>query len=114
MPTPAATARAVAALSPVIIQTSSPRAWSWATASADSGLTVSATVTRAASSSSTATNMGVSPRLAAASAAGASAAASTPARSIMARLPMRTRRPSTVASSPWPGTASKRVQGRRG
>ena len=62
MPTWAATACAVAALSPVIIQTSRPSALSWAMASADSGLTVSATVITAASSPSTATYIGVSPR----------------------------------------------------
>ena len=49
MPTSAATVWAVAALSPVTIQTCRPRAFSWATASAASGLTVSATVTRPAS-----------------------------------------------------------------
>ena len=47
MPTWPATACAVAALSPVTIQTSRPRAFSWATASAASGLTVSATVDQA-------------------------------------------------------------------
>ena len=111
---PAATAWAVAALSPVIIQTSSPSAWSCAMASADSGLTVSATATRAASSSSTATYIGVSPRPAAAAAAAASAPTSTPARSIMARLPIRTRRPSTVCVEPVAGHGVEPVQRRQG
>ena len=61
IPTCAATAWAVAALSPVIIHTSRPSASSWAMASADSGLTVSATVMTPAAWPSTATYIGVAP-----------------------------------------------------
>ena len=65
MATSAATARAVAALSPVSIHTSRPSAFSWATALAESGLTGSATTIRPAASASTAANIGVWPAAAA-------------------------------------------------
>src|SRR6476661_1393884 len=61
MPTAAATAWAVAALSPVSIHTCSPSALSWATASADSALIGSATTSRPAAWPSTAANIGVCP-----------------------------------------------------
>ena len=100
IPTWAATAFAVAALSPVIIHTSRPRASSWAIASADSGFTVSATVITAARSPSTATYIGVSPRDAASRATSRSGSTVVPARSIIASLPTCTCRPATWASSP--------------
>ena len=50
--------------------------------------------------------MAVRPAAAACSAAATSGVTSTPRAAISARLPTRTARPSTAASTPWPGTAS--------
>ena len=111
MATSAATACAVAALSPVSIHTSRPSAFSWATAPAESGLTGSATTIRPTASASTAANIGVWPAAAAWLACGVSAVTSMPASVRSAALPTRTRRPSTVASMPRPGMAVKRSTG---
>ena len=111
MPTSAAIACAVAALSPVSIHTSRPSAFSWATASAESGLTGSATTIRPAASASTAANMGVWPLAAAWSASAVNVVMSMPASVRSAALPAKTRWPSTVASMPRPGTAVKRSSG---
>jgi len=98
MPTWSATARAVAPLSPVSIQTSRPSAFSCATASADSSLTGSATTTTPAGTPSTAASIGVRPADAASTAKGFRISASMPSAARKAALPTSTRWPATPAS----------------
>ena len=105
MPTSRAIASAVARLSPVSIQTSSPSASSCATASRDSGLSVSATAIRPAACAVDGDVHRASRRPAPAPSARVRQRrrAATPARSISARLPSSDRRgPRPCARTPLP------------
>ena len=107
MPSCAATALAVVALSPVAMTILSPSAWSRAIASALPVLIGSATATKPASLPSAPSIITVSPLRRRFSAASANGAASMPAPCISRALPSSTARPSTLPLTPWPVTASK-------
>ena len=92
----------------MIIATSRPSSRSRAIAATESGLIVSATATSPAAAPSIARYIGVLPSPASARAASSRTSAPIPRSAISLRLPSSTARPSTVASTPWPGIASKR------